>query len=88
MYMTKEHVHATHPALIARLNRANGHLRAVIEMIENGKPCLDIAQQLQAVESAVRNAKQALIHEHMDHCLDENHSAADREELKVIARYL
>jgi DNA-binding FrmR family transcriptional regulator len=86
--MTKEHVHATHPTLIARLNRASGHLRAVIGMIENGKPCLDIAQQLQAVESAVRNAKQALIHEHMDHSLDENHSAADREELKAIARYL
>ena len=86
--MIKEHVHATHPALIARLNRANGHLRAVIGMIENGKPCLEIAQQLQAVESALRNAKQALIHGHMDHCLDENHSPADREELKAIARYL
>lgn len=38
--MTKPHVHATHPALIARLKRAEGHLRAVIGMIEEGKPCL------------------------------------------------
>lgn len=86
--MTKPHVHATHPALIARLKRAEGHLRAVIGMIEEGKPCLEIAQQLQAVEKAVANAKRALIHDHMDHCLDENHSPADRDELKAIARYL
>ena len=86
--MTKPHVHATHPALIARLKRADGHLRAVIGMLEDGKPCLYIAQQLQAVEKAVANAKRALIHDHMDHCLDEDHSPADRDELKAIARYL
>lgn len=86
--MTKPHVHATHPALIARLKRADGHLRAVIEMIEAGKHCLEIAQQLQAVEKAVVNAKRALIHDHVDHCLDVDHSPADRAELKAIARYL
>jgi len=86
--MTKPHVHATHPALVARLKRADGHLRAVIDMIEAGKPCLEIAQQLQAVEKAVVNAKRALIHDHMDHCLDADHSPADRDELKTISRYL
>ncbi len=86
--MTEPHVHASHPAVIARLKRADGHLRAVIGMIEEGKPCLDVAQQLQAVEKAVASAKRALIHDHMDHCLDEDHSPADRDELKAIARYL
>lgn len=86
--MTKPHVHATHPALVARLKRADGHLRAVIDMIAAGKPCLEIAQQLQAVEKAVVNAKRALIHDHLDHCLDADHSPADRDELKAISRYL
>jgi DNA-binding FrmR family transcriptional regulator len=86
--MTNSHVHATHPALVARLKRADGHLRAVIGMIEAGKPCLEIAQQLQAVEKAVVNAKRALIHDHLDHCLDADHSPADRDELKTISRYL
>ena len=86
--MTKPHPHATDPALIARLKRADGHLRAVIEMIEAGKPCVEIAQQMQAVENAVANAKRALIHDHIDHCLDANQSPADREELKAISRYL
>ncbi|MGC8204012.1 metal-sensing transcriptional repressor [Aliiroseovarius sp. PTFE2010] len=86
--MTTPPVHATHPALIARLKRADGHLRAVIEMIEAGKPCLEIAQQMQAVEKAVTNAKRALIHDHMDHCLDAEGSETDRAELRTIARYL
>jgi len=86
--MTTPPVHATHPALIARLKRADGHLRAVIEMIEAGKPCLEIAQQMQAVEKAVTNAKRALIHDHMDHCLDTEDSETDRAELRTIARYL
>lgn len=83
--MTKPHIHASHANVVCRLKRAEGHLRSVISMIEEGRPCLDVAQQLQAVEGAVRNAKQALIHDHMDHCLDGDH---DREELKAISRYL
>lgn len=86
--MIPPHVHATHPALIARLKRADGHLRAVIGMIEAGRPCLEIAQQMQAVESAIANAKRALIHDHIDHCLDGEHEPADRAELKTISRYL
>ena len=86
--MTDTPHHASHPAVIARLKRADGHLRSVIAMIEAGRPCLDIAQQLQAVEKAVANAKRTLIHDHMDHCLDADASEADRAELRDITRYL
>lgn len=86
--MSDRHAQASHPALIARLRRADGHLRSVIDMLETGKPCLDIAQQLQAVEKAVTNAKRALIHEHVDHCLDAEGLETDRAELKAISRYL
>lgn len=85
--MTNSKVHASHPKVVSRLKRADGHLRSVIAMIEDGRSCLDVAQQLQAVESAIRNAKQVLIHDHMDHCLDADETG-DREELKAIARYL
>ena len=85
--MSNPHHHASHPKVVSRLKRAEGHLRSVISMIEGGKPCLDIAQQLQAVESAIRNAKQALIHDHMDHCLSED-SSHEKAELKAISRYL
>jgi len=63
------HIHETHPDIIKRLKRAAGHLGSTITMLENGRTCLDIAQQLHAVEKAVTNAKKKLIHDHLDHCL-------------------
>jgi hypothetical protein len=36
----------------------------------------------------IADAKRALIHDHLDHCLDADHSPADRDELKTISRYL
>lgn len=86
--------HTTHPEIIKRLRRAEGHLKSVIAMLEGARPCLDIAQQLQAVESAVGNAKRTLVHDHIDHCLeqavrDRSRSVRDNvREFKAIAKYL
>ncbi len=49
--------HQSHPAIVKRLKRAGGHLQSVIEMIETERACLDIAQQLHAVERAIAQAK-------------------------------
>ncbi len=51
--------HTSHPDIIKRLKRAEGHIKSIILMSEGGRGCLDIAQQLQAVESAVSSAKKA-----------------------------
>jgi len=86
--------HESHPKIIKRLKRADGHLQIIIKMIEEGRPCLALAQQLQAVENAVDNAKKALIHDHIDHCLDRSmrtpgpKSRAALKEFKAITKYL
>jgi hypothetical protein NreA len=67
--MPEDRSHASHPAIATRLKRAEGHLRRVIGMIEEGRPCVDLATQLHAVERAVAAAKRVLIHDHIDHCL-------------------
>ena len=82
-----------HSAIARRLKRANGHLETIIEMIEQGKPCAQIAQQLQAVESAIESAKKALIHDHISNCLERplktpGSSGRALKEFKLIARYL
>lgn len=61
--------HTSHLAIVKRLNRAAGHLRSIVEMIESERSCVEIAQQLQAVENAIASAKRALINDHIDHCL-------------------
>lgn len=92
--MSEPHVHASHPAIIKRLKRAGGHLAKVVEMIEAGRPCLDIATQLQAVESAIASAKRTLVQDHLDHCLDEvvGDLPAERrqpiDEFKAITKFL
>lgn len=86
--------HVTHPEIVKRLRRAEGHLRSIIEMIEGGRECLDIAQQLQAVESAIANAKKTLVHDHIDTCLQDavrkrSQKAEDTiREFKAISKYL
>jgi uncharacterized protein len=86
--------HIDHPEIIKRLKRAGGHLQKIIDMIEQGRPCPQVAQQLQAVESAIENAKKALIHDHISHCVNRSLKAAGpagrtaMREFKLIARYL
>ena len=88
------HVHETHPEIIKRLKRADGHLRSIVEMIEAGRPCLDIAQQLHAVEKAISQAKKTLIQDHLDHCLEDAVGPLARDkrrsidEFKEITKYL
>jgi DNA-binding FrmR family transcriptional regulator len=92
--MPKPHLHETHPEIAKRLKRAEGHLRSVIGMIETGRSCLDLAQQLHAVERAIGQAKKTLIQDHLDHCLDAAIDAPAKErrksvdEFKEIAKYL
>lgn len=63
-------------------------------MLEDDRNCLEIAQQLQAVEKAITNAKKALVHDHIDHCLERavmkgSRSTADTvREFKEITKYL
>ena len=86
-----DHVHASHPAIVKRLNRAGGHLRSIVEMIEAQRPCADIAQQLHAVERAISSAKKALIEDHIDHCLAHAGGSGEAnvvEQFRAIAKYL
>jgi uncharacterized protein len=83
-----------HSAIARRLKRANGHLETIIEMVEQGRPCAQIAQQLQAVESAIENAKKALIHDHVSHSLERSFKVSGTKgqaalmDFKLIAKYL
>ena len=87
-------VHASHSDIVKRLRKAEGHLRGIVVMLEEGRGCLELAQQLQAVEKAIANAKKALVHDHIDHCLDlavgtdAKQAKASVKEFKEITKYL
>lgn len=90
-----KHIHESHPEIVKRLKRAEGHLHKVISMFSEERSCLDLAQQLHAVEKAISEAKKTLIHDHVDNCLDAaaNGGAGKSTkgvlaEFKAISRYL
>jgi len=83
----------SHPEIVKRLKRAQGQVRSIIGMLESERACLEIAQQLLAVENAIREAKKTLIRDHIDRCMD--HAAAGGRgaraaiaEFKRITKYL
>ena len=87
-------LHTSHPKIINRLKRAKGHLETILRMFEEGRSCLDLAQQLHAVEKAVSSAKETLIYDHIEHCLehaveqDSKKSRKSLAEFKEITKYL
>lgn len=92
--MRNQLVHPAHAGVVKRLRRASGHLQNVIAMMEADRPCGDVAQQLRAVERAIQVAKRVLVHEHLDHCLEDamqGQPAVVRDrmrEFKDITKYL
>jgi uncharacterized protein len=92
--MEQAHLHQSHPDIVKRLKRAEGHMRRVITMFDEGRNCLELAQQLHAVEKAISEAKRRLIHDHVDHCLavaangKGTAPSAHLGEFKAISRYL
>jgi uncharacterized protein len=82
--------HQSHPQILKRLKRTEGHLRSVIAMLEEHRSCLDLAQQLHALEKAVSSAKRELIHDHLEHCLEGpgTDTKLALREMKQLAKYL
>lgn len=64
-------------AIVARLNRANGQLAAVVRMIEEGRDCEQVVNQLAAVSKAVNSAAFAVVFGGLKQCLVEERSDAE-----------
>lgn len=86
--------HHSHPEVINRLKRIHGHVAKIISMIEDQTPCVDVAQQMHAVERAITNAKRTFVEDHIDHCFNEESLSDPRrrkreiKEFKSITKYL
>ena len=83
--------HQSHRDVVLRLKKAHGHLAKVIQMMEDEEKCLKVSQQLYAVEKAITQAKKAVIHDHIEHCLEESNGKSkknDLNEFKEITKYL
>lgn len=53
------------------LRTARGQLEGVLKMIEEDRYCIDISNQLLAIESLVQKANREVLKGHMEHCVKE-----------------
>ena len=58
---------------------ARGQLDGVLKMIEDGRYCMEIAAQLQAVESLVHKAQREVLREHLSGCVQEAFDTGDEQ---------
>lgn len=66
--------------LVNLLKTARGQIDAIIEMVHNGKYCVDILVQLSAVQGIIKKSTITVLENHIEKCLyDSTEDAADRE---------
>ena len=54
--------------VIARLRRIEGQVRAITQMVEDDKYCIDILTQISASNSALKSVALLLLDDHLNHC--------------------
>lgn len=62
------------------LKTAKGQIEGIIKMIEEDRYCIDIANQLLAVQSLVKKADLMILQGHLRHCVKEACNSNDSEE--------
>jgi len=66
--------------IVNRLARLEGHVRAVRQMVEDGKPCPDVLIQIAAVRSALDRAGRILLEDHIASCLMDAQATGDADQ--------
>ena len=56
-------------AILARLKRIEGQVRGIAGMVEDGRYCIDVLQQISAAQAAQDKVALALVDDHTRHCV-------------------
>ena len=59
----------TKERILHRLKIANGHLKKVINMIENDHYCIEVLHQSQAVQQAIKETDNLILENHLKTCV-------------------
>jgi len=62
--------HDNKAQLLTRLNRIEGQVRGVKSMLEDGRYCIDVLTQLQAVRAALVKVESQMLKDHLGHCIE------------------
>ena len=65
---------------ITRLRRIEGQVRGITKMLEEGRYCIDILHQRQAVKAALARAESEILKDHASHCVEDAIRSGNGEE--------
>lgn len=75
-------------ALITRLNRIEGQIRGIKEMIDEDRYCVDIFTQVSAVQSALRSFNIELLNKHIKSCVSEDIKSGNEEAVDELCQLM
>ncbi|AXF56825.1 MULTISPECIES: metal-sensitive transcriptional regulator [Bacillaceae] len=67
--------------LLNRLKRIEGQVRGVQKMIDEDKYCVDILNQISAIQSAMKKVSISLMEDHTNHCVANAIQEGNKEEM-------
>lgn len=75
----KTRTEAEYKDLITRLNRIEGQVRGVKNMVEEERYCVDILTQVSAIQSALNSFNKVLLTSHIKSCVVEDIKKGDEQ---------
>ncbi|MEO2075512.1 MAG: metal-sensitive transcriptional regulator [Bacillus sp. (in: firmicutes)] len=69
---------------INRLKRAEGQIKGILRMIEEGKECKEVITQLSAVRSAVDRTIAVIVSSNLEHCIRESIETGKEDSSKIV----
>lgn len=85
--MEKKKVHRRN--ISNRLNYIIGHLKANLKMVEEGRYCIDIIHQNEAVIAALRKVNELILKNHLDTCVtDAVRGKSEKERKRVFGELM
>ena len=61
--------HPSHQSQLSALRRVEGQVRGVIKMIDEGKYCIDVLNQIKAAKAALVRVESNVLKKHVESCV-------------------
>ena len=69
--------------IVNRLKRSDGQLHGVLNMMDEGKDCVDVVTQLSAVRSSIDRAISLIVADNLVECVQDNSAGGDSNEENI-----
>lgn len=80
--------HPDRAKIINRMSRIEGQVRGITRMVEDGRYCIDVLTQVQAVRAALAKVETEMLKDHLGHCVEGAIIAGDKDQQRQKAAEL